>query len=164
MRRCGGDTTRSWPPSTTASAPTAGPSVSPRPALTDAPHREMTRAIEALQERMENDPDDPSLEAELEELMADLEEVALSGGRPTDPGIARVDAARGQLAAAVESLQGSLLSGDRAARAAAATQLATTAEALLLAEVAPLVAAVDEGARRDRRASPADAVAVGWAG
>jgi hypothetical protein len=138
-----------------------GPSVSPRPALTDAPHREMTRAIEALQERMENDPDDPSLEAELEELMADLEEVALSGGRPTDPGIARVDAARGQLAAAVESLQGSLLSGDRAARAAAATQLATTAEALLLAEVAPLVAAVDEGARRDRRASPADAVAVG---
>lgn len=137
------------------------PSASPRPSLRDAARHEVTRAIEAMRERMEREPDDPSLEAELEALMADLEASIFSARTPSAPDIARVDAVRGRLAAAVESLQEALASGDRAAWAVAATQLATTAEALLLSEVPPLVAAVDAVARRDGRASPADAVAVG---
>lgn len=137
------------------------PSGSPRPTSAEIAGHAKIRALEALRERMEVDPDDPSIEAEFEAILAELEAVSDSAAGPSAPGIAGASAARGRLVAAVESFEGSLVSGDRTTLAAAATQLAMTAEALLLGEVPPLVVAVDAAARLERRASPADAVAVG---
>jgi len=133
----------------------------PRPSLTEAAQREMTRAIAALQSRMARDPDDPTVEAEMDKVMAAMAQVMTSTTTPKNGVSEKVATVRCRLADAVEPLRESIASGDRVTRAAAATRLATSAEALLTTEVAPLVAAVDKGARRDQRASPADAVAVG---